>query len=302
MELMLSTSFLLITCSSSFIFRYLILWFLVFTKLWRFSSHPAERDWSHPLLIFNFLKQYSAHWSCLTAMKCMYQRIFNKKRRNTWSKNIISIWLAWKNWIFSDSYRNSPFLLKCPLQEKKLWFSWHGNHVTYSYLSFDYKLSALPLLIGLVANYIGSIFSKSLQSVFPLFVGYVCTVVAVFCCCLCTCLWSLKPLLFFVLTELALPRCCLCPVVSKGFWWKFSQGGFPAAWLIQRCCACWHFIRKYSWFVIHRQKKHCFEDDESNRHISSECLRSIMLHGNKMLRDVNCVTSGRTPRDIFINR
>ena len=184
----------------------------------------------------------------------MYQRIFNKKRRNTWSKNIISIWLAWKNWIFPDSYRNSPFLLKCPLQEKKLWFSWHGNHVTYSYLSFDYKLPALPLLIGLVANYIGSIFSKSLQSVFPLFVGYVCTVVAVFCCCLCTCLWSLKPLLFFVLTELALPRCCLCPVVSKGFWWKFSQQGFPAAWLIQRCCACWHFIRNYSWFVIHRQK------------------------------------------------
>ena len=42
MELMLSTSFRLITCSSLFILRYLLLRFLVFRKLRRFPSLQAE--------------------------------------------------------------------------------------------------------------------------------------------------------------------------------------------------------------------------------------------------------------------
>ena len=35
------------------------------------------------------------------------------------------------------------------------------------------------------------LFLKCRQSVFPLVTGFACGVILVFCCCLCTCLWSL---------------------------------------------------------------------------------------------------------------
>ena len=50
----------------------------------------------------------------------------------------------------------------------------------------DCKLASRWFLVGFVANSIDRILLKRRQSVFHLFVGFVCSVIVVFCCCLFT--------------------------------------------------------------------------------------------------------------------
>ena len=65
--------------------------------------------------------------------------------------------------------------------------------------NFDSKLASLRF----VANTIDRILLKRRQSVFPPFVGFICSVTVVFCCCLFTYSWSLYSLCLYLTVRFA---------------------------------------------------------------------------------------------------
>ena len=121
---------------------------------------------------------------------------------------------------------------------------------------------------------------KHRQSVFPLFVGFVCSVIVVFCCCLFT---------SSVFSWQRLPSPCRCsPWISSRrsrscgvLFVILSQRGFPATCWIHCCWVCCSLLFAWDigwWFT---GRKHCSSYEKplfmNNRSFVIDCNR---LPGN----------------------
>ena len=147
---------------------------------------------------------------------------------------------------------------------------------------------------------IDRILLKHRQSVFPLFVGFVCSVIVVFCCCLFT---------SSVFSWQRLPSPCRCsPWISSRrsrscgvLFVILSQRGFPATCWIHCCWVCCSLLFAWDigwWFT---DRKHCYNSHMKkpsswikSAALSSTAIGCLETH-NAVWRHYFWMTSRRTP-------